>query len=93
MTDTEIAAAIWPIYQQYVGRLNTADTRASFRAEVQAVLGPDGEDQRLVCDDMNNPPAVVASNIFWFDFLFIRDGKKLHLSSGELLRAHRAGLL
>ena len=67
MIDAELAAAIWPIYQRYVGHLNTEDTRASFRADVHAVLGPDSEDQRLVCDITNNLPTVVAVGGFGFD--------------------------
>ena len=63
MIDAELAAAIWPIYQRYVGHLNTEDTRASFRGDVHAVLGPDGEHQMLVCDSTNNPPNVIANAV------------------------------
>jgi hypothetical protein len=97
MTDAEIAAAIWPIYQRYVGRFNTTDTRASFCAEVNIAFGLDGQewiaDKCLICDLTNNPLTVVAANGFEFDFFFKRDGKTHILTSGELVRAHRAGLL
>ena len=93
MIDAELAAAIWPIYQRYVGHLNTEDTRASFRADVHAVLGPDGEHQMLVCDETNNPPNVIAANGLGFDLFFKRDGKSFQLNSAELIRAHLAGML
>jgi len=64
-----------------------------FRADVHAVLGPDSEDQRLVCDITNNLPTVVAVGGFGFDLFFKRDGKTFCLTSDELIRAHRAGLL
>jgi hypothetical protein len=81
MTDAELTATIWPIYRGYVGRLNTPETRADFRADVHAVLGPDSEDRRLVCDITNNPPAFVAVGGFGFDLFFKRDGKTFCLTS------------
>jgi hypothetical protein len=93
MTDAELADAIWPIYQRYVGHLNTEDTRASFRADVHAVIGSDGEHQIFVCDGTNNPPNVIAANGLGFDLFFKRDGKSLQLSSADLIRAHLADLI
>ena len=93
ITEADLAAAIWPIYQRYVGHLNTEDTRASFCADVNAVLGPDGEHQTLVCDSTNNPPNVIAANGLGFDLSFKRDGKSFQLNSAELIRAHLAGML
>jgi hypothetical protein len=99
MTDAELAAALWSIYQRYVGSLNTAETRLLFRADVHAVLGPDRLDpnwddyQHLICDLTNNPPDVVARGDLGFDFAFKRDGKKFVLSGSDLNRFNRIGLL